>query len=364
MNKTVWFDGREIEAASNLWPLLFSQRFEYAIVQRSALGILKAPSKLKFIVECRNEEDCEDLSMEVIIMSRNRVLLESKKAEGYVTAFIQQIGNQEEMDSAWQAGMKHDFLIAEFKDVTNIPLELLIARLQQTDTKILKAVDSAQDAEIAFGVMEVGCHGVVLETKEAAELVKMNELLGKQEQGKLNLVKGVVRSIEHIGMGYRACVDTTSLMTQIEGMIIGSTSRGGLLVSSETHYLPYMELRPFRVNAGAIHSYIWTPQGMTEYLANLKAGSRVLCVDVEGNTREVSVGRVKTEMRPLIKIEVDAGNEVINTIVQDDWHIRILGFNGEPYNASTLKPGDELAAYICSGGRHVGIKIDEHFEEK
>ena len=129
-------------------------------------------------------------------------------------------------------------------------------------------------------------------------------------------------------------------------MLIGSTSEGGILVSSETHFLPYMELRPFRVNAGAVHSYVWAPDGMTAYLTELKAGSRLLCVDTEGNTREVSVGRVKTELRPLLKIEVEAEGVNINVIVQDDWHIRILGGNGEPRNASTLKPGDELLAYI------------------
>ena len=60
-------------------------------------------------------------------------------------------------------------------------------------------------------------------------------------------------------MGDRGCIDTTSIMTKDEGMIVGSTSAGGILVCSETHYLPYMELRPFRVNAGGVHSYVLSP---------------------------------------------------------------------------------------------------------
>jgi 3-amino-4-hydroxybenzoic acid synthase len=153
-------------------------------------------------------------------------------------------------------------------------------------------------------------------------------------------------------------------MTQEEGMIIGSTSTGGLLVSSETHFLPYMELRPFRVNAGAVHSYIWSFNNQTAYLTELKAGSRVICVDVEGNSREVCVGRVKTELRPLLKIEVETKGLRINAIVQDDWHIRIFGGDGTPRNASAIKVGDELLTYVCEGGRHVGIKIDETLEER
>ena len=64
-------------------------------------------------------------------------------------------------------------------------------------------------------------------------------------------------------------------------MIVGSTSRGGLLVSSETHYLPYMVTRLFRVNAGAVHSYIFTPNGETQYLSELKSGSVVTIVDTK-----------------------------------------------------------------------------------
>jgi 3-dehydroquinate synthase II/3-amino-4-hydroxybenzoic acid synthase len=85
-------------------------------------------------------------------------------------------------------------------------------------------------------------------------------------------------------------------------MLIGSKSNGGILVSSETHYLPYMELRPFRVNAGAIHSYVWGPDNMSPYLSELKAGSKLLCVDTGGNAREVAVGRAKIETRPLLMI--------------------------------------------------------------
>ena len=170
--------------------------------------------------------------------------------------------------------------------------------------------------------------------------------------------------MQHIGMGYRACIDTTNLMQCNEGMIIGSTSNGGLLVSSETHYLPYMELRPFRVNAGAVHSYVWASEDMTAYLTELKTGSRLICVDTKGNTRQVSVGRLKTELRPLLKVEVEALGVRVNAVVQDDWHIRIFGGNGEPLNASAIKVGDELLTYICSSGRHVGIKINETIIEK
>ena len=46
-------------------------------------------------------------------------------------------------------------------------------------------------------------------------------------------------------------------MGQDEGMIVGSTSAGGIFVCIETHNLPYMELRSFLVNAGAYILMFW-----------------------------------------------------------------------------------------------------------
>jgi 3-dehydroquinate synthase II/3-amino-4-hydroxybenzoic acid synthase len=125
-----------------------------------------------------------------------------------------------------------------------------------------------------------------------------------------------------------------------------------------------MNLRPFRVNAGAVHSYVWMPNDSAEYLTDLKAGSKVLCVNTKGETRTLVVGRVKTEVRPLLLIKGEAGGKEINVIVQDDWHIRIMGADGKPRNASLIQPGDQLLAYVCQPGRHVGIKVNETILEK
>jgi len=125
-----------------------------------------------------------------------------------------------------------------------------------------------------------------------------------------------------------------------------------------------MNLRPFRVNAGAIHSYVWMPNDAAEYITDLTAGSKVLCVNTKGETRELVVGRIKMEVRPLLLIKGEAAGKELNVIVQDDWHIRIMGADGKPKNASIIKPGEELLAYVCEPGRHVGIKVNETIFEK
>lgn len=80
-------------------------------------------------------------------------------------------------------------------------------------------------------------------------------VLERQDRA-LSLVNVTVCAVRHTGLGHRVCVDTTSVMSTEEGMIVGSTGWGGIFVCSETHYLPHMNLREFRVNAGAVHSYI------------------------------------------------------------------------------------------------------------
>lgn len=71
----------------------------------------------------------------------------------------------------------------------------------------------------------------------------------EQKKIKLDLISAKVTDVTHVGMGKRVCIDTVDCLKQNEGMLVGSKSCGGVLVSSETHYLPYMDLRPFRVNA-------------------------------------------------------------------------------------------------------------------
>jgi len=365
MKKQVWFDAREINPEETvILPYIFNSSIDILVVYAKNRNHYKAPMKSIFVVDVKLESDLELVKNEDIVMSNNELLLKKAVKNGNKTCIYLTVNDKESLESAWKTGLNYDFVLIEFESETNIPLELVIARLQNTNTTLLKKVNTASDAEIAFGVMEHGSDGIMLATNELGELVMMQKNLKKFNTQKISIVPGKVKEIQHIGMGHRACIDTTSLLNPNEGMIVGSMSQGGILVSSETHFLPYMNLRPFRVNAGAVHSYVWCPNNTTEYMTDLKSGSKVLAVDTSGNAREVSVGRIKTEVRPLLKITVEVDGVEINTIVQDDWHIRVLGVNGEPYNVSSLKSGTILATYICEPGRHVGLKIDESIIEK
>jgi 3-dehydroquinate synthase II/3-amino-4-hydroxybenzoic acid synthase len=147
-------------------------------------------------------------------------------------------------------------------------------------------------------------------------------------------------------------------------MLVGSTSQGGLLCCPEVFFLPYMELRPFRVNAGAVHSYVYNFGNRTDYMSELRAGSPIMLVDHTGATRRASVGRMKTEVRPLRLIEAEFQNgERVNVIMQDDWHVRIFSDDAKPLNITELRAGHKVLGHVALPGRHVGIKVDEHIIE-
>ncbi|MTV50400.1 3-dehydroquinate synthase [Heliobacillus mobilis] len=363
--RQVWFDGRPVPLEQHdLWSLIHNSNITKVVVNPAQRHNGNFPLKTELITEIMETSDLDGIPTGEIVLSENGPLLEAAKEKGYRTCisfFIK--GTQDDLEKASLEAMKHDFAIVDFDLPTNIPLELIIARLQDSKTVLLKRESTYADMEVAFGVLEKGSDGVLLATTDFHEIIKASDYVSLQDKTTLDLCPLLVKEVRHIGMGLRACIDTTGIMKTDEGMIVGSTSNGGIFVCSETHFLPYMNLRPFRVNAGAVHSYVWAPNNATEYLTDLRAGSQVLCVNTKGETRKLIVGRIKTEVRPLLLIRGIAAETPINVIVQDDWHIRVMDVNGQPRNATTVQPGDQLLAYVCEPGRHVGIKVNEQILE-
>ncbi|GAA3970530.1 3-dehydroquinate synthase II family protein [Gordonia caeni] len=251
-----------------------------------------------------------------------------------------------------------------FTDPTKIPLEIVIAAAENSGGKTVTVVDDITDAEIVKLVLEHGSDGLLLAPRHADDVVALVAVLQSSEPA-MELSELTVSSVEHIGMGERACIDTCSLLELDEGCLIGSFASGMFLSCSETHPLPYMPTRPFRWNAGAVHSYVLTPGNRTRYVSELRAGQPILAVRSDGSVREVRIGRVKIERRPLISITArSAEGDEINVIAQDDWHVRLLGPGGSVNNVTELKPGDVLLGYVPTEARHVGLPITEFCEER
>ncbi|CFX77961.1 3-dehydroquinate synthase [Syntrophomonas zehnderi OL-4] len=365
LRREIWFNGRDIPfERQDIWGMVNQSAIRKVVVSYKQRQEGYFPQKTEFITEINTLDELAGIPNTDIVLSASQELLESARLKGYKTCAFFSIHDSHDLEKSWQEAANYDYAIVDFDLPTNIPLELILARLQDNNTIIVREAPSFVDAEVAFGVLEKGSDAVLYSGDDITDIKKIIAYLTEEKPSHINLLPLRVTEVQHVGMGLRSCIDTTGLMTQDEGMLVGSTSGGGIFVCSETHYLPYMNLRPFRVNAGAVHSYIWMPNETAEYLTDLKAGSRVLCVNTSGEIRELTVGRIKTEVRPLLLIKGEADGRELNVIVQDDWHIRLMGADGKPKNATKIKPGDELLAYLCEPGRHVGIKVGETILEK
>jgi 3-amino-4-hydroxybenzoic acid synthase len=275
-----------------------------------------------------------------------------------------EITDADSLEDACRSGRTEKWSLLDFRDPTKIPLEIVIAAAAGAEGSLITVAKDVEEAEIIFGVLELGSDGVLMAPAGVGDATALRRAA---EAGvpDLRLTELEITATAHVGMGDRACVDTCTYLGKDEGILVGSHSKGLVLCVSETHPLPYMPTRPFRVNAGAIHSYTLGQNERTNYLSELRAGHKVTAVDIHGRTRLVTVGRVKIESRPLISIDaVSADGRTANLILQDDWHVRVLGPGGVVLNSTELKPGDKVLGYLPVEDRHVGYPIDEFCLEK
>jgi 3-dehydroquinate synthase II len=224
-------------------------------------------------------------------------------------------------------------------------------------------VNDEEEAKLYFETLEVGVDGVVLNTVNIKKVHALRKLMDELEIKNVKLVSAKVTKIKSLGMGDRVCIDTCSILEMGEGMLIGSQSNGLFLVHSESIESEYADTRPFRVNAGPVHSYILTTEDKTRYLSDLKAGDEILVVDCDGNAHPVVLGRLKIEKRPLVLLEAQHENKKFNIILQNAETIRLVS-GGKPVSIVDLNEDDSILMWVGEKGRHFGMKVDESIVEK
>jgi 3-dehydroquinate synthase II len=149
-----------------------------------------------------------------------------------------------------------------------------------------------------------------------------------------------------------------------EGMLVGNSSQALFLIHSENVENPFVNIRPFRVNAGPVHAYIRMADGQTKYLSEIRTGDRVMIVNFEGKSYPAVVGRAKVERRPLVLVEAEEKGENISVILQNAETIRLIQPDGKAISLIDLQEGSEVLVYREKGGRHFGVQIDETIVER
>jgi 3-dehydroquinate synthase II len=280
---------------------------------------------------------------------------------------------------AEEAAGEADYTVVVGEDWTIIPLENLIARIGE-ETELVAGVTSAEEAQTAFETLELGSDAVLLDSDDPDEIRETVEVRDEAERETLDLDWAEVTAVERTGSADRVCVDTGNLLDHDEGMLVGSMSRGLFFVHAETAESPYVASRPFRVNAGAVHAYVRTPDGGTKYLSELTSGDEVQMVDLNGDTREATVGRVKIEKRPMFRVEVEfedsesqgdsdgraaepRDGDRVETLLQNAETIKVPTRDGRTA-VTDLEVGDEVRVYREEGARHFGEAVEESIIEK
>jgi 3-dehydroquinate synthase II len=310
----------------------------------------------------------ENLKPDIFIdkqVSKQKIEEYSKKPES-IGHWITVQEKKDEQIAINAANLGSNVVIISATDWKIIPMENLIADLHKKDTELYAEVTNVEEARVMFETLELGVDGVIFKPRSGVDIRELKALL--KEEISLKLAPAKIVNIKEVGSGDRVCIDTCSLLSIGEGMLIGSQSMGLFLIHSESIPSEFADPRPFRVNAGAVHAYILLPNGKTQYLSEVKAGSEVLVTNTEGGGRTVTVGRSKIEKRPLLLIEAVIGEIQLKTIVQNAETIRLVKRDNNdniPISVSELKVGDQVLVYhVPKGGRHFGKQVDEYVLEQ
>lgn len=173
-----------------------------------------------------------------------------------------------------------------------------------------------------------------------------------------------VIEVTPIGIGTRVCLDMIDELSPEEGVLIGNTGNGYLLVLSENRTTETYPPRVFRMNAGAIHHYVFLGEGKTTYLSEIKPGLELPIWNGD-QMRKVAVGRVKVEKRPFLRIvcRIEDSDQEISVTLQEADSVHVRSENGEAKAVLDLKQGDRITCYPDQPGRHLGERITEEISE-
>ena len=127
---------------------------------------------------------------------------------------------------------------------------------------------------------------------------------------------------------------------------------------------PFVNTRPFRVNAGPVHAYIRMARGQTKYLSEIRVGDGALIVNFESKSYPAVAGKAKVERCPLVLVEDKERGQTISVILQNVETIRLLQPDKKAISLTDLQEGGEVLVYREKEGRHFGNQIVETIAER
>ena len=222
---------------------------------------------------------------------------------------------------------------------------------------------STEEVPAALGALEHGADRVLVEVSGPSDVDALEAVVEGPLPTGVEWKEIVLSTIRPVGVGDRVLVDTTSVLAPSEGLLVGSAAAFLFHVASEAEGSRFSRARPFRVNAGAAHSYVLMADGSTRYLAELVAGDAVLVVEPRGRARSVRVGRIKIERRPLDLLAGDDDGRERTLFLQEAETVRVTTASGR-VATTVLAAGARLLGARFPAARHLGRAVEETIEER
>lgn len=265
-----------------------------------------------------------------------------------------------------------EWILLDLGEWKMIPIENVIASCDGGPTKVAAKISSAEQVLGAAFALEIGVDALLV-----PEDILPTALIAKSQRGEriestdkeqksdgFELTSLRVIEVKEGGVGDRVCVDLTSLLDFGEGMLVGSSASSMVLVHGETVESEFVPTRPFRVNAGAAHTYIMMADGSTKYLSELEMGDQVMVTSSDGKSRTATVGRVKIERRPFILFKwIDENDNEAGALLQQAETVRLVSNSGL-ISITDLSSDMKIIGWSGGAGRHVGIEISADVTEK
>jgi len=310
-----------------------------------------------------------DYPIENIILTDDLKLEQNGKSIGKIV----NISNEKEQEYALSLIGSVNWILIKCDNWKMIPCENLIAAAESSGTKLAAIVENKLEVPAIAFALEIGVDALVV-TQELLDIAIITKLQRLEEKGfkvpinddfsSINLEFGKITGIESQGIGDRVCIDTTSFLEKGEGMLCGSFAKSLALVHAETLESEFVPTRPFRVNAGGIHSYIMMGDLSTCYLSELKSGDEVLIVNEKGDSRIATIGRIKLEKRPLIKIKWITEKGIKgDLILQQAETVRLIKKDLTPISITEIINNMEIIIHNSIRSRHIGTPIRAFSQE-
>ena len=275
---------------------------------------------------------------------------------------VVRIADAAELDRAVASVPAGGLVVLEWTSDRVIPLENAIAARGRS-FQIWTLARTHAEVPGSLGALEHGADRVLVGVRSPEEVDRLEALVEGALPTGLEWLEAPILRVEAAGIGDRVLVDTTSLLRPAEGLLIGSAAAFLFHVASEAIGSMFSRPRPFRVNAGAAHSYVLMADGSTRYLAELGPGDAVLAVEPRGSARSVRVGRVKVERRPMVVVVADDGGTERTVFLQEAETVRLSTAAGRVATTS-LHAGLAVAGVRLPAARHLGRAISETIEER